>query len=168
MKQAWFPLMSAAALLATPSLALAQETPERAVAEVLDAFHAAASAADGDTYFGLFAEEGIFLGTDATERWTVEEFRDYAMPHFSQGRGWTYEPTARWVTVSSDGNTAWFDERLFNVSLGDTRGSGVLVLRDGSWKIAQYNLTIPIPNPLARDVVRRIREFEASGEGSAP
>jgi hypothetical protein len=90
------------------------------------------------------------------------------MPHFSQGRGWTYEPTERYISVSSDGDTAWFDERLDNAGLGDTRGSGVLVLRDGGWKIAQYNLTIPIPNALAGDVVRQIRELEAVDEESAP
>jgi hypothetical protein len=27
----------------------------------------------------------------------------------------------------------------------------------GSWKIAQYNLSIPIPNALVKDVVARIR-----------
>ena len=52
--------------------------------------------------------------------------------------------------------------------LRETRGSGVLVLREGEWKVAQYNLTIPIPNPLAGDVVRQIRELEASGEASTP
>ncbi len=61
------------------------------------------------------------------------------------------------VFVSEDGTTAWFDERLFNETYGETRGTGVLVLRDGSWRIAQYNLTIPVPNELASDLVGRIR-----------
>ena len=49
-------------------------------------------------------------------------------------------------------------ERLDNASLGETRGTGVLLLQEGHWRVAQYNLTIPIPNALAGEVVARIRE----------
>ena len=168
MKKTRLPLLVVALMLSFPSSLRAQGASEDAVAATLDALHEAASQADGDQYFALFAEEGVFLGTDATERWTVEEFRGYAMPFFEQGRGWTYVPTERHVSVAADGNTAWFDERLQNEGLGDTRGSGVLVWREGQWKIAQYNLTIPIPNALAGDVVRQIRALESAGEQSAP
>ena len=41
--------------------------------------------------------------------------------------------------------------------LGEARGSGVVVLEDGAWKVAQYNLSIPIPNALAGEVVRLIQ-----------
>lgn len=162
----------AAALLAlVPGRAVAQEghahedaaaaSVEAAVAAVLDELHAAASAADFDRYFAVFADNAVFLGTDATERWPVAEFREYARARFSEGRGWTYEVKERHVSVAEDGSTAWFDERLENEFLGDTRGSGVLVLRDGSWRIAQYNLTIPVPNELAEEFVARIREVTA-------
>ncbi|WP_456429676.1 nuclear transport factor 2 family protein [Rhodocaloribacter sp.] len=130
---------------------------ERAVSAVLDALHDAASKADFDRYFGLFAENAVFLGTDATERWSVADFKAYAKPIFDRGRGWTYTPTERHVYLARDGQTAWFDEALENANLGETRGTGVLVKEGGTWKIAQYNLTIPIPNALARDVVRQIR-----------
>jgi ketosteroid isomerase-like protein len=130
---------------------------ERAVSAVLDALHDAASKADFDRYFGLFAENAVFLGTDATERWSVADFQAYAKPIFDRGRGWTYTPTGRHVYLARDGQTAWFDEALENANLGETRGTGVLVKEGGTWKIAQYNLTIPIPNALARDVVRQIR-----------
>jgi hypothetical protein len=39
-----------------------------------------------------------------------------------------------------------------------TRSTGVLIREDGAWKIAQYHLTIPIPNDLANRVVKMIRE----------
>ncbi len=130
---------------------------ERAVSAVLDALHDAASKAQFDRYFGLFAEDAVFLGTDATERWSVADFKAYAKPIFDEGRGWTYTPTERHVYIARDGRTAWFDERLENANLGETRGTGVLVREGGTWKIAQYNLTIPIPNALAREVVRMIR-----------
>lgn len=170
-------LLSLFLALPAPAPAWAQEAPSadadddaspdatRAVEATLDAFHRAASEADGDTYFDLFAPDGVFLGTDATERWTVQEFREYARPHFTRGRGWTYTPLERHVTVAADGATAWFDERLHNDGLGETRGSGVLVNRGGRWKVAQYNLAIPIPNELAPEVVTRIRALEQESAG---
>lgn len=157
--------LACAAVFALPAAASGQDADIDAVVvdaveAVLDDFHRAASEADGDAYFGLFAAEGVFLGTDATERWTVDEFRAYAKPYFDQGRGWTYEPLERHVSISDDGGTAWFDERLHNDGLGETRGSGVLVRRGGAWKVAQYNLTIPVPNELAADLVERIRGLD--------
>jgi len=128
-----------------------------AVSEVLDDFHDAAAQADGVRYFNHFAGEAVFLGTDATERWTFEEFKAYAQRRFEQGSGWTYKVESRHIFFSSDKSTAWFDEMLTNESLGECRGSGVLVMVDGVWKIAQYHLTIPIPNQLARQVVEMIR-----------
>lgn len=137
------------------------------VAAVLDDFHDAASKADEARYFELFAEDGVFLGTDDTERWTVDEFRAYAHPYFSKGQGWTYVPVAgaRHIGFSEDGRTAWFDERLDNAKYGRCRGSGVLVWERGSsaaegavvWRIAQYNLAVPIPNELLSEVAERIR-----------
>ncbi|MBL8762878.1 MAG: nuclear transport factor 2 family protein [Phycisphaerae bacterium] len=126
------------------------------IARVLDDFHDAASKADSVRYFGHFATQGVFLGTDATERWDVAAFRAYAEPHFSAGKGWTYHAVERHVSVHPDGAAAWFDERLKNAKFGECRGSGVLVRENGAWKIAQYNLTIPIPNDLAEPVVKLI------------
>lgn len=127
------------------------------VSVVLDAFHAAAAAGDFDAYFGLFHPEGVFLGTDATERWTVAQFKEYARPHFGPGGGWTYHPRNRSIDFTPDGNAAFFDELLDNDGLGETRGSGVLVRDVTGWKVAQYNLSIPIPNPLADSVAGMIR-----------
>ena len=43
------------------------QTPAQQVAAVLDDWHQAASVADEARYFGHFAPNGIFMGTDATE-----------------------------------------------------------------------------------------------------
>jgi len=137
-------------------------TPDTsAVAAALDDFHDAASKADGARYFAHFAPDAVFLGTDATERWTLAEFRAFAEPYFSKGRGWTYTPKERHVTIGPDGSTAWFDEILWNEKYGTCRGSGVLLKIDGAWRIAQYNLSIPIPNDLAGDITERIRKATA-------
>lgn len=140
------------------------------ISVVLDQFHAAAARADAVAYFGLFAPNGVFIGTDAAERWSVDEFRAYAEPFFSKGRGWTYRPRSRAVVLGPDGRTAWFDELLDSENYGTSRGTGVLVRRPEGWRIAQYALTFPIPNDLARELTGRIREHEAGrarpGRGS--
>jgi len=128
------------------------------VRAVLDEFHAAASAADEQRYLALLAPGAVFLGTDPDERWAGEDYRAFVHRYFSQGKGWAYTPSRRAVEVAADGRTAWFDERLENEWYGECRGTGVLQLRDGEWTIEQYNLTIPIPNELAAEVVARIRE----------
>jgi len=144
--------------LASPVTPLAgQDHARDEVSAVLDALHEAASEADFDRYFSLYAGEAVFLGTDATERWTREEFMDYTRARFDTGTGWTYHMLERHIAIAPGGGAAWFDERLENANLGETRGSGVLVMEDGAWKIAQYNLTIPIPNEMAREVAQRIR-----------
>jgi len=125
--------------------------------QLLDQFHRAASKASFDEYFGLFAPDGIFMGTDATERWTLPQFKAYAKPHFDKGRGWTYVKVERHINVSADDRHASFDELLDNAELGRCRGTGVMRRVEGAWKIEQYHLTIPVPNELAKEVVGRIR-----------
>jgi hypothetical protein len=124
---------------------------------VLDDFHAAASEASEPRYFGHLAPNVVFLGTDPTERWVGEEFRQFVHSHFPAGRGWTYVPRTRSVTLARDGQTAWFDEELESEWYGICRGTGVLQLHDGEWKLEQYNLSIPVPNALSAEVVARIR-----------
>jgi ketosteroid isomerase-like protein len=130
---------------------------EDAASALLDRFHSAAAKAEFDAYFSTFTPDGLFLGTDATERWTVAQFKAYAKPHFDKGRGWTYTKVERNINVSADGAHASFDELLDNKSLGRCRGTGVLRKIDGQWRIEQYHLTIPVPNELADEFVKRIR-----------
>src|ERR1017187_2264207 len=136
------------------------------VEATLNRFHEAASKADGAAYFALFAPEGVFIGTDAAERWTVDQFRAYAMPYFSKGKGWTYVPKARHVQLSPRGDVAWLDEILDNKALGVCRGSGALRKLAAPRLICQYHLTIPVPNDLAKKVVDMIRGAKAPGPAS--
>jgi ketosteroid isomerase-like protein len=139
--------------------AAGEDEARAAVDRVLTSLHTAASEADGDLYFSLFADDAIFMGTDATERWAVEDFKAFAEPYFSNGRGWTYEMTERHISFSADGATAWFDEMLENENYGTCRGTGVLRKTDAGWLFVQYNLTIPIPNDLAGEISTRIKDF---------
>ncbi len=126
------------------------------IGRVLDDLHDAAARADEERYFGCFAPDAIFIGTDATERWTVAEFREYAREPFERETAWTYTPLERHVELARDGATAWFDERLANAKYGETRGSGVLVRRGGRWLVAHYVLSFAIPNDAAREVVEAV------------
>jgi ketosteroid isomerase-like protein len=133
-----------------------QETA--AVSQTVDAWHKAAADADEGRYFGLMTADAVFLGTDATERWNAAGFREFAHPYFAKGKAWTFVPHDRHVMISPAGDVAWFDEKLDSASYGDCRGSGVLEKTAGGWRIAHYNLTIPIPNALAKSVVQMIRQ----------
>jgi ketosteroid isomerase-like protein len=124
----------------------------------LDDWHDAAAKADEARYFGAMTPEFVFLGTDATERWEVAAFRSFAHPYFAKGKAWTFVPHDRYVILSPRGDVAWFDEKLDSASYGECRGSGVVRRVGGTWKIAHYNLTIPVPNDLADAVVKMIRE----------
>ncbi|AKI98520.1 uncharacterized protein (TIGR02246 family) [Archangium gephyra] len=146
-------------LTATPETAT-PATPTAAVNAVLDDWHKAAAQADEARYFGHFTSDAVFLGTDATERWTREEFRAWARPYFSKGKAWSFTSVSRHVSFSKDGAVAWFDEALSTPNMGPARGSGVLVKDGSAWKIAQYNLSIPIPNALMDDFKQRIEAHE--------
>jgi len=151
-------LIYALLCLSPPASAAAEDELNR----LLDGFHQAASRADFSDYFSRFAQESVFLGTDASERWTLKEFKAYTKPHFAGGRGWTYEPLERFWRIS--GNVAWFDEQLDNENLGRCRGSGVAVFEQGRWKVAQYNLALLIPNDIVDDVALQSKQAMGNNE----
>ena len=129
-----------------------------AVDAVMDDWHAAAAAADERRYFSHFAPGAVFFGTDPAERWTVDQFSAYAHPHFAKGKAWSFRAVRRAVFFSRDGATAWIDEDLDTPNLGPARGTAVLVLLSGRWRIAQYNLSVPIPNDIFSDVKALIQK----------
>jgi len=135
---------------------------EKAIARVLDDWHDAAAKADETRYFAHFAKDGIFLGTDATERWDVAAFRTFAHPYFAKGKAWSFKAKVRHVLVAPGARTAWFDELLDTPNLGEARGSGVLVKDGAAWRIALYDLSIPIPNDLSKEIVARIAKGAAA------
>src|SRR4029434_8736515 len=79
-----------------------------AVGSVLDAWRAPAAAADEEKYFSYFTPDAVFLGTDATERWTRDEFRKYAHPYFAKGKAWSFRTVSRWISFAPDRTVAWF------------------------------------------------------------
>ncbi|MAU27434.1 MAG: hypothetical protein CMH48_01740 [Muricauda sp.] len=123
-----------------------------AISSVLDAWHKAAAEADFEAYFSKMTDDGVFLGTDATENWQNKEFRKFSKPYFDRGRAWAFTPVERNIYVSDNGKFAWFDE-LLDTQMKLCRGSGVLKKIDGKWKIAHYVLSIAIPNENVSEVI---------------
>ena len=134
-----------------------EEPKTEEINTLLDAWHQAASDADFEEYFGYFENDSsIFMGTDATERWTIAEFKPWSKPYFDRGKAWSFKAVERVVYFSDDGKTSWFDEVLDTPNLGPSRGSGVLSKTPSGWKIVHYNLTVPIPNEIVGSVVEQI------------
>ena len=117
---------------------------------LLNGLHLDAHKGNFESYFDRYSTDAVFLGTDKAERWTIEEFKAYAKPAFSDGHGWTYAVIER--NWEGDGNTRWFDEILLNEKLGHCRGTGVVELIKGEWKISHYALTMLVPNSIAAKV----------------
>lgn len=128
----------------------------------IDRWHLAAAKAD-TTFFDAIADGGVYIGTDATERWTKEEFITFAMPYFKRGKAWDFKPFNRDVHFSADGNTAWFSE-LLKTWMGDCRGSGVLTRTATGWKISQYHLSVTVPNDLINNFIKLVDEFNRKNQ----
>jgi|TARA_B110000914_G_C15306464_1_gene373563 hypothetical protein len=126
---------------------------------VIDDLHKYASEANGEKYFKLFNNNAVFHGTDLNERWTIKEFKEYALNRFKTGTGWTYKAIERNVFINSTYTTAWFDEILINEKYGKFRGTGVLSKVNDNWKIDQYNLLLPIPNDLLLKYTKEVKEY---------
>ena len=130
--------------MACAHAAPAPEGAREAIVAALDDFNDAAAQADEARYFAHFASDGVFVGTDATERWDKASFQAYAHPHFAKGKAWSFKGVNRRIVVRGD--LAWFEEDLETQNLGPARGSGVLVWQDGHWLLEQYVLSSTIPN----------------------
>ncbi len=120
-------------------------TLEATLQDFIDQWHRAAATADEDVFFGSMAQDGVYLGTDETERWIRPEFEAWGLKYFQRDSAWDFKPKNRHVMISKDGRMAWWDE-LLDTWMGVCRGSGVLVLTHEGWKIQHYNLAVTVPN----------------------
>lgn len=145
-------------------LAQGQASPKDQIGQALDDWHDAAARADFKRYFGHLSDDSVFLGTDAAERWTKADFEKFAKPYFDKGAAWSFKATKRFTYLASDGAVAWFDEELDTPNLGPARGSGVLRHEKGTWRIVQYNLSVPIPNGIFKEVKKLIDGAKKPGE----
>lgn len=162
-------LISIAALLcltvnfANAADAVADDTFQQQVANFLDewhddAFHARAR------YFDKMAPEGVYIGTDKSERWTREEFRLWAKPYFDSGKTWEFHAYKRNIAFTPDKHFIWFDEQL-NTQMGVCQASGVIENTPHGLQIEHYQLSLAVPNDLVEHLQGEIKEYDAAHPG---
>ena len=87
----------------------------------------------------------------------MAEFAPYVAARFATGTG-TYRPrSAAWISARTGpwlGLTRWWWARAWGHA-----GEQGWKTADG-WRIAQYSLTLLVPNDLAQSVVDRIQAYE--------
>lgn len=144
-------LLSLTLTMFQQSSLFAQDADIKELGQFLDSWHLDAANVNMQAYFDKIDKEGVFIGTDATENWTWQEFYDWSAPYFEKGKAWTFKATERNIYFSKDGSIAWFDESLESSS-GILRGSGVVAMTDQGWKIKHYVLSLPVPNEKYKEV----------------
>jgi hypothetical protein len=127
--------------LAVSMLALAQASPDAA----LNALHEAGADANSAAFESLLTQDVVFLGVGGAARLEGPSARDFFREHLMQGNAWAYRSIERQTRLSPDGTVAWFDETLQHDQMGRGRGTGVLIRSSEGWKLAQYNLIVPLP-----------------------
>ena len=161
-------LTSAPAAAEPDSLQIEREQRDShraAIERLLDGLHRAAAESDAQDYFARYTEEAVFLGTDASERWSIAEFKAYAAKPFAEGRGWRYDVVSRHLVPTGNPEIYGFDEVLRNEKLGLCRGSGLVVFDGARWRVVQYVLSMLIPNAIAESVGREtVKALEQGGQ----
>lgn len=115
-------------------------------------------------YFDKIAKNGVYIGTDKTELWSRDAFKIWATPYFERKAAWAFKAIKRNVYLSEDKQFIWFDE-LLDTQMGVCQASGVMRKTEQGFEIAHYQLSIAVPNEVAKDVSKAIREFEAKPAG---
>lgn len=129
------------------------------VAGFIDEWHDDAAHAR-PAYFEKMSPEGVFIGTDKTELWKREEFREWAKPHFAKGRAWAFKAVKRNIYMAQDRSFIWFDE-ILDTQMGPCQASGVIRNTGKGFQIEHYQLSMAVPNAVGKDVTAIIREHEA-------
>ncbi len=146
------------ALLLSAQNTIAQ-LPEKEINTFLDAWHLAATEANAAVFFGSMADEAVYIGTDATERWTKAEFMTFAKPYFDRGKAWDFKAYDRDLHLTSDGKIVWFSE-LLSTWMGICRGSGILRKTANGWKLEQYHLSVTVPNDIIKDFISLVNVYQ--------
>ena len=126
----------------------------------MNSWHQAASDSNFEAYFNKIDSKGVFIGTDASENWSKQEFETYSKPHFAKGAAWNFKMLERNIYVDESKDVIWFDE-LLDTWMGICRGSGVIIVENSEFKIKHYVLSLAIPNEDIQKVIDATSENNA-------
>nr|WP_299070957.1 nuclear transport factor 2 family protein [uncultured Allomuricauda sp.] len=148
-------------LLLVLTFAVSGQTKEKdAIAQLLDDWHLAAANADFDSYFDKMTDDGVFIGTDATENWQNKAFKEFSKPYFDRGKAWDFTAVERNIYINETKDFAWFDE-LLDTQMKLCRGSGVVKKENDGWKIVHYVLSIAVPNENVTELIQLKKEKDS-------
>ncbi len=143
-----------------------KETPKNSsytkivINEILNQWHKDVAEYNYEAYFNKMTNDAVFVGTDASEVWSKQEFQDFSKSHFDKKQTWDFKPVSRNIYLDKTKQTAWFDE-LLDTWMGVCRGSGVMVKTDKEWKIQHYVLSVAVPNEDIKAVVTAKKEKDS-------
>jgi hypothetical protein len=124
-------------ILLLAQLAQADDSPGSA----LDALHQAGGASDHHAFLELMTEDGSVLGLSSDSRWNAPALTDKLTTYFARGGTWPQPDSSRQITISPEGEMAWFSESLKGTGGNTGVGSGVLVRTASGWLVAQYHIS---------------------------
>ena len=124
---------------------------------LMDNWHHAAATGDEDVFFNSLGPESIYIGTDASERWTKTEFEAFALKYFQRDTAWAFQPIERKIYYSKKGDVSWFNETL-DTWMGVCRGSGILEKTTTGWILQHYHLAIAVPNEKVEGYLKLLKE----------
>ncbi|MBR7801535.1 nuclear transport factor 2 family protein [Undibacterium fentianense] len=141
--------------------AFAADSPELTktkLAKFLDEWHDDA-AHSRLAYFDKIAPDGVYIGTDKTERWVRDDFKVWAQPYFKRPVAWAFTAFNRHIAMTPDQSIIWFDEQL-NTQMGICQASGVVRKTETGFEIVHYQLSIAVPNDATDTVVAVVKKVE--------
>lgn len=109
-------------------------------------------------YFDKIAPDGVYIGTDRSELWTRDEFKQWGKKYFERKAAWSFKATRRNVYATRDGSIIWFDELLDTPNMGPCMASGVIRKTKGGFEIVHYQLSMAVPNEVNAQVRKLIDE----------
>ena len=141
------------------------DAAKKEVTAILDTYHGSMKAKNASQMADLFAEDGLYCGTDPNELWDKEAFDDYLRKAFADtGIATAYTVERRKVRVSKDGSSAVTLEQFIDPSSPKilVRVVSHLVKDSVSWRI-DFTSWALVPN---NDVLTKIND--AVTQGDAP
>jgi hypothetical protein len=113
-------------------------------------------------YFDKMAPDGVYIGTDRSELWQRDAFREWGRKYFEgKQAAWVFHPTRRNVYATPDGALIWFDELLDTENMGHCMASGVIRRTAAGFEIVHYQLSLAVPNEAAKQVIAVVKTAES-------
>ncbi len=127
------------------------------VAQFIDEWHDDAAHARLQ-YFDKMAKDGVYIGTDKTERWTRDEFKAWAKRFFERPSAWAFTSFNRHISMSEDRKFIWFDEQL-QTQMGICQATGVIHQTARGFEIMHYQLSLTVPNELTDYLAAGVKQL---------